>query len=75
MAIDAKYKHSELTDIVIKTFYEVYNELGYGFAEVVYRNSLQIALLEKGLDKPPGICYNILSMVKTPYTVHVQTQV
>jgi len=50
MTINSTYKHSELTDLVIKTFYEVYNELGYGFAEVVYRNSLQIALIEKGLE-------------------------
>ena len=50
MGINSTYKHSELTDIVIKTFYEVYNELGYGFAEVVYRNSLQIALIAKGLE-------------------------
>lgn len=28
--------HEELTDIIIKTFYEVYNELGYGFLEKVY---------------------------------------
>jgi GxxExxY protein len=49
MAIDSKYKHSELTDRVIGVFYEVYNELGFGFLESVYRNSLRIALLERGL--------------------------
>jgi GxxExxY protein len=27
---------------IIKTFYEVYNELGYGFLEKVYQNSLCI---------------------------------
>lgn len=50
MGTNSTYKHSELTDIVIKTFYEVYNELGYGVAEVVYRNALQIALIAKGLE-------------------------
>lgn len=49
MAIDSNYKHSELTDKVIGVFYEVYNELGFGFLESVYRNSLRIALLERGL--------------------------
>jgi GxxExxY protein len=48
MAIDSNYKHSELTDSIIGVFYEVYNELGFGFLESVYRNSLRIALLEKG---------------------------
>ena len=30
--------HQQLTDVIIKTFYEVYNELGYGFLEKVYQN-------------------------------------
>ena len=40
--------HEELTDIIIKTFYEVYNELGYGFLEKVYQNSLYLELKNKG---------------------------
>ena len=31
-----------------KTFYEVYNELGYGFLEKVYQNSLYLELKNKG---------------------------
>lgn len=42
--------HKDLTDIILKTFYEVYNELGYGFLEKVYQNSLLIELRNKGLD-------------------------
>jgi GxxExxY protein len=49
MAIDSKYKHSELTDLIIAVFYEVYNELGFGFLESVYRKSLCLALLQKGV--------------------------
>jgi GxxExxY protein len=49
MAIDSNYKHSELTNLIIAVFYDVYNELGFGFLESVYRNSLRLALLEKGL--------------------------
>jgi GxxExxY protein len=49
MGTDLKYKHSELTDLIIGVFYEVYNELGHGFLESVYRNSLQLALTAKGL--------------------------
>jgi len=40
--------HQELTDVIIKTFYEVYNELGYGFLERVYQNSMFLELRNKG---------------------------
>ncbi len=40
--------HQELTDGIIKTFYEVYNELGYGFLEKVYQNALYLELKNKG---------------------------
>ena len=43
-------KHRELTDQIIGTFYEVYNELGFGFLESVYENSMVIALKAKRLD-------------------------
>ena len=42
-------KHKELTDVILKTFYDVYNELGYGFLERVYQNSMFLALQEAGL--------------------------
>ncbi len=42
--------HKDLTDIILKTFYEVYNVLGYGFLEKVYQNSLLIELRNKELD-------------------------
>jgi GxxExxY protein len=41
--------HRELTEKVIGLFYEVYNELGHGFLESVYRNSFLIALQQAGL--------------------------
>lgn len=40
--------HEELTNAIIKTFYEVYNELGFGFLEKVYQNSLYLELKNKG---------------------------
>jgi GxxExxY protein len=42
-------KHKELTEQIIKAFYKVYNELGYGFLEKVYQNSLYIELKSTGL--------------------------
>lgn len=45
--------HKDITDIIIKAFYDVYNELGYGFLEKVYQNSLYIELKSKGLKVVP----------------------
>ena len=42
-------KHSEITGNVIKAFYSVYNDLGYGFLEKVYENSLCVELRSLGL--------------------------
>jgi len=46
---NSQLKHSELTELIIGVFYDVYNELGFGFLESVYRKSLHLALREKGL--------------------------
>ena len=42
------YLHSDLTSSVIKAFYDVYNELGFGFLEKVYENALAIELRQHG---------------------------
>jgi GxxExxY protein len=42
-------KHEELTQRVIGVFYEVYNELGHGFLESVYREAMRLALTQAGL--------------------------
>lgn len=47
--IEIGLKHSALTDKIIGAFYDVYNELGYGFLESVYEEALAIALQEAGL--------------------------
>jgi GxxExxY protein len=39
----------ELIDIILKHFYRIYNDLGYGFLERVYQNALYYALLDEGL--------------------------
>ncbi|MBI3586239.1 MAG: GxxExxY protein [Ignavibacteriales bacterium] len=36
--------HSDITDDIIRTFFRVYNSLGYGFLEKVYENAMVIAL-------------------------------
>ena len=42
-------KHSDLTEKIIGIFYDVYNELGYGFLESTYAEALVIALEEARL--------------------------
>jgi GxxExxY protein len=38
------FKHSEITEKIIRGFYKAYNTLGYGFLEKVYENALFIEL-------------------------------
>ena len=41
--------HQEITDKIIKSFYSVYNTLGFGFLEKVDENALLIELRNTGL--------------------------
>jgi len=43
-------KDSQITDKIIGAFYDVYNELGYGFTEKVYENALTIVLKKRGME-------------------------
>jgi GxxExxY protein len=43
-------KHQEITERVIGVFYDVYKELGHGFLESVYRESMRLALMQAGLN-------------------------
>jgi GxxExxY protein len=45
--------HEELTEEILGAFFEVYNELGYGFLEKVYQNSLFLELKSRGFDVVP----------------------
>jgi len=41
--------HEELSNKIIKAYYEVYNELGYGFLEKVYENAMVMVLKSYGI--------------------------
>lgn len=43
------YKHSTVTEQIIRAFYDVYNELGHGILEKVYENALVIQIRKQGL--------------------------
>jgi GxxExxY protein len=45
-----KLLHEEITDKIIKSFYKVYNSLGYGFLEKVYENAMALELRKLGLE-------------------------
>ncbi|MEP7213053.1 MAG: GxxExxY protein [Acidobacteriota bacterium] len=42
-------KHADITGQILKSFFEVYNFLGYGFLEKVYENALTLELRRAGL--------------------------
>lgn len=49
-----EFKHTGITESIIKAFYTVYNTLGYGFLEKVYQNALTIELRKLGLEVTEG---------------------
>lgn len=42
--------HADTSEQIIKSFYHVYNTLGYGFLERVYENALRNSLRKAGLE-------------------------
>lgn len=44
------FPHQELTKEIIGIYYNVYNELGYGFLESVYQNAMLIELRQKSFE-------------------------
>ena len=41
--------HRNITEAIIRTFYRLYDDLGYGFLESVYESGMAIALRKDGL--------------------------
>ena len=41
--------HSEITDAILRAFFDVYDELGVGFLESVYEGALATVLEERGM--------------------------
>lgn len=52
--------HFHLTKMILKCCFEVINTLGTGFLESVYKNSLQIVLLENGLKADPDHSFEVV---------------
>ena len=45
-----KLLHKDITNKIISAFYNVYNELGFGFLEKVYENALAYEIRKNGLE-------------------------
>ena len=58
----SKYKYEEITSQIINAAYTVHNELGFGFLEKVYHNSLVIELRKRSFfvepEKPINVKYD-----------------
>lgn len=50
-----QFPHRDITERVIGVFYDVYNELGFGFLESVYQNAMVRALRASGLTAEPQV--------------------
>lgn len=44
------FPHQDLTKSIIGLYYDVYNELGYGFLEKVYHNAMLIEFKKRGFE-------------------------
>jgi len=45
-----QFKYQDITEKIIKAYFNVYNTLGFGFLEKVYENALMIELKSMGLN-------------------------
>jgi GxxExxY protein len=54
-----EYKYKELTQDIINCAYTVHNQLGYGFLEKVYHNSLLIELAKRKIAAESQKCFRI----------------
>lgn len=50
MSAKLKLLHEDVTKRIIRAFFDVYNELGYGFLESVYQKAMPFALKDVGLE-------------------------
>lgn len=44
----SKLLHNKITDSILKDYFDVYNQLGYGFLEKVYQNAMYFELKSLG---------------------------
>lgn len=57
---NAELLHRGITELIIKSFYEVHSEVGYGHLESVYKNCMIIAMQENGLRCATEVPYTVM---------------
>lgn len=74
-----EYLHKDLTEKIIKCFYNVFDELGYGFLESVYESALVLELNNMGLkverQKELEVLYKGISVGKYRSDIIVEDKV
>jgi GxxExxY protein len=59
LTIDMLLLHQDVTERIIKVFYEVYAELGHGFLEKVCQTAMVIALTDAGLSVVERVPFDV----------------
>src|SRR4051812_1771220 len=59
LSIGMTLLHEEVTERIIRIFYAVYNELGYGFLEKVCQRAMVISLAEAGLAVEENVRFEV----------------
>lgn len=57
--ISEKIIYSELSYEIVKTLFQVHNELGYGYQEKYYQKALEIAFIKNNIEFSPQCPYKI----------------
>ena len=51
--------YQAVTEMIIGSYYKVYNSLGYGFLEKVYENAMMMELMEQGFQPAQQHCITV----------------
>lgn len=60
IAEDSNFLFSDITNLIIKAFYKVYNNLGFGFLEKVYERAMIIELKKLGLNAKSQVPIDVI---------------
>ena len=58
-ALSDRLPHGGVSQQIIGAYYDVYNALGYGFLESVYRRAMCVALRKRGLVVESEVTYSV----------------
>lgn len=65
-----EFPHQDLTKSIIGIYYDVYNELGYGFLEKVYHNAMILELKSRGFEVENQKKLNVFYKKRNCWRIH-----